>query len=139
MSYDPDPVIEYQHFYTARREPRLTVCYLRCQAHEVAPDGLTTIGLAYCGAHDQPSRARGRQIALGRAWKALEDWRANVEEIGAPGSPWGRAEAAILAQIDLLPEDRVSLASIRCKRFWRVGETFRLRRARWDGGRPDAS
>lgn len=83
-----EPVkIEYQHFYTASKEPRVTVCYLRYPLH-------TAVGVAICSLKDRPCKKTGRGIALQRAQHA------DIE--GAEKLPVWRTEAIeVIRQTDL--------------------------------------
>ena len=96
--------ITYQYFYTERREPRVTVCYVKSS-------GYLDVGVSICSWRDRPNKALGRIIARGRALKCknarvcCDVWQSR---------PCGRRAERVLAETDMAIEGQSIIVSDVC-------------------------
>jgi Holliday junction resolvase RusA-like endonuclease len=105
--------VEYQHFYTENKEPRVTVCYQRS-----ATQATVAVGIAVCSWRDRPNKEFGKYIAYGRA---LIAWWGEPQRV----HPCGRSVERVLCSVDMAYQDRMFLMAEA------VGLSFRVKNPQW--------
>lgn len=69
--------IYYQHFYipvNGQPRPHITICYIRTEDN-------CNVGVSICSLKDNPSKVKGRNIALSRAQAAQRGVKSNSSQI----------------------------------------------------------